>query len=56
VSAQRGQIFRAPAGSWAIRYYDAHGRRRQKHGFRTKSEAKTTCPVGAGVSAGGAVP
>jgi hypothetical protein len=41
VSAQRGQIFRAPAGSWAIRYYDAHGRRRQKHGFRTKSEAKT---------------
>jgi integrase len=40
VSAQRGQIFRAPAGSWAIRYYDAHGRRRQKHGFRTKSEAK----------------
>jgi integrase len=39
VSSQRGQIFRAPAGSWAIRFYDAHGRRRQSNGFRTKSEA-----------------
>jgi len=41
VSAQRGQIFRTPAGSRAIRYYEANGRRRQKHGFRTKSEAHT---------------
>ena len=41
MSAQRGQIFRTPAGSWAIRYYEADGRRRQKHGFRTKSEAHT---------------
>jgi integrase len=39
VSSQRGQIFRAPAGSWAMRFYDAHGRRRQTNGFRTKSEA-----------------
>ena len=41
MSSQRGQIFRAPAGSWAIRYYEANGRRRQKHGFRSKSEART---------------
>jgi hypothetical protein len=41
VSTQRGQIFRAPAGSWAIRYYEVNGRRRQKHGFRSKSEART---------------
>lgn len=41
MSAQRGQIFRAPAGSWAIRYYDAGGRRRQQNGFRTRGEAKT---------------
>jgi integrase len=39
VSSQRGQIFRAPAGSWAIRFYDARGRRRQSNGFRTRSEA-----------------
>jgi integrase len=41
MSAQRGQIFRAPAGSWAIRYYDAGGRRRQQNGFRTRGEART---------------
>ncbi len=41
MSSQRGQIFRAPAGSWAIRYYEANGHRRQKHGFRSKSEART---------------
>jgi integrase len=40
VSAQRGQVFRAPAGSWAIRYYDASGQRRQRNGFRTRSEAR----------------
>jgi integrase len=41
VSAQRGQIFRARAGSWAIRYYDAAGQRRQRNGFRTRGEART---------------
>ncbi len=34
-------MFRAPAGSWAIRYYEANGQRRQKAGFRNKSEAHT---------------
>ena len=40
MSAQRGQIFRAPAGSWAIRYYDVTGRRQQRNGFRSKAEAR----------------
>jgi integrase len=40
VTAQRGQIFRAPAGSWAIRYYDAQGKRCQRNGFRTRGEAR----------------
>src|SRR3954453_14659815 len=39
VRVQRGQVFRAPAGSWAIRYYDAAGQRRQRNGFRTRGEA-----------------
>jgi hypothetical protein len=32
VTAQGGQVFRAPAGSWAIRFYDAAGQRRQRNG------------------------
>jgi integrase len=40
VTAQRGQIYRQPGGLWAIRYRDAHGRRPQKTGFRTKGEAR----------------
>jgi hypothetical protein len=39
VSAQRGSIFRTERGLWAIRYRDAHGRRPQETGFRTKREA-----------------
>jgi hypothetical protein len=39
VSTQRGQIFRTEGGLWAIRYRDAHGRRPQQTGFRTKGEA-----------------
>jgi integrase len=39
VSTQRGQIFRTEGGVWAIRYRDAHGRRPQETGFRTKGEA-----------------
>jgi len=41
VTAQGGQVFRAPAGSWAIRFYDAAGQRRQRNGFRTRGEART---------------
>jgi integrase len=40
VSRQRGQIYRQASGLWAIRYYDAHGGRPQKTGFRTKGEAR----------------
>jgi integrase len=39
VSTQRGQLFRAPARTWAIRFYDARGRRHQRNGFRTRAEA-----------------
>jgi integrase len=38
-SAQRGQVYRLGGGSWAYRFYDEHGRRRQKGGFATRSEA-----------------
>lgn len=37
-SVQRGQVFKLPGGSWAIRYYQ-NGRRKQRGGFQTKSEA-----------------
>jgi integrase len=40
VSSQRGQLFRAPAGTWAIRFYDARGQRHQRNGFRTRGEAR----------------
>jgi integrase len=40
MTAQGGQVFRAPAGSWAIRFYDAAGQRRQRNGFRTRGEAR----------------
>ena len=39
MTRQRGQVFRAPAGSWAMRYYDAGGQRRQRNGYRTRTEA-----------------
>jgi integrase len=38
--ARTGEIKRT-AGGWAIRYRDARGVRRQRGGFRTKTEAKT---------------
>jgi hypothetical protein len=41
MTAQGGQVFRAPAGSWAIRFYDAAGQCRQRNGFRTRGEART---------------
>ena len=40
MTAQRGSIFRTEGGLWAIRYRDAHGRRPQETGFRTKGEAR----------------
>ena len=39
MTAQRGQLFKAPAGTWAIRYRDANGKRRQRNGYRSKGEA-----------------
>lgn len=41
MTAQGGQVFRVPAGSWAIRFYDANGQRRQRNGFRTRGEARS---------------
>lgn len=45
MSPQRGQAaageIKRTTGGWAIRYRDAHGVRRQRGGFRTKTEAKT---------------
>jgi len=41
VTTQGGQVFRAPAGSWAIRFYDSAGQRRQRNGFRTRGEARS---------------
>jgi hypothetical protein len=38
-AVQRGQVFKLSGGSWAYRYRDASGRRRQVGGFRSKSEA-----------------
>jgi hypothetical protein len=40
VTTQRGQIFRTDRGLWAIRNRDAHGRRPQETGFRSKGEAR----------------
>jgi integrase len=45
VSPRRGQArtgeIKRTNGGWAIRYRDARGTRRQRGGFRTKTEAKT---------------
>jgi integrase len=38
-SVQRGQLFKLPGGSWAYRYYDANGKRKQHGRFATKGEA-----------------
>ncbi|MET1009692.1 MAG: site-specific integrase [Gaiellaceae bacterium] len=39
-SVQRGQVFKLGGGSWAYRFRDEHGRRRQVGGFRTKGEGR----------------
>src|SRR4051794_36764242 len=38
-SVQRGQVYRKPSGTWAFRYYDENGKRREVAKFRTKGEA-----------------
>jgi integrase len=38
-SLQRGQVFRRPGRSWAYRYYDGDGQRREVAGWKTKGEA-----------------
>lgn len=38
-SVQRGQLFKLDGGSWAYRYRDEEGRRRQVGGLRNKGEA-----------------
>ena len=38
--AQRGQIFRAPSGLWAIRYRDALRPAPSANGYRTRREAR----------------
>jgi integrase len=36
----RGSVYSTPAGTYGIRWYDEHGRRRFKSGFRTKTDAR----------------
>jgi integrase len=38
-SVQRGQVYRKPSGTWAYRYRDELGKRREVAQFRTRSEA-----------------
>ena len=43
-SVQRGSVFKKPSGTWAYRYRDAHGRRRQVGRFKTKGETREASP------------
>jgi integrase len=38
-SVQRGQVYRKPSGTWAYRYRDQNGNRREVAQFKTKGEA-----------------
>jgi hypothetical protein len=38
-STQRGQAYKLSSGRWGLRYYDAHGVRRRKTPFPSKSAA-----------------
>jgi integrase len=38
-SIQRGQVYRKPSGTWAYRYRDENGRRREVAKFATRTEA-----------------
>jgi hypothetical protein len=44
-AVQRGQVKKLSGGSWAYRYRDASGRRRQVGGFKTKGEARDALDV-----------
>ena len=36
---QRGQVYKTPAGTWALRFYDGRGKRKHEGGFKSKGEA-----------------
>jgi hypothetical protein len=38
-SLQRGQVYQKPSGTWAYRYYDENGKRREVARFKTRTEA-----------------
>jgi integrase len=40
-SVQRGQVYRKPSGTWAYRFRDESGRRREIAKFKTRREAAT---------------
>ena len=43
-AVQRGQVHKLAGGSWAYRYRDEHGQRRQHGGYATKGEASERSP------------
>jgi hypothetical protein len=43
-SIQRGQVYKLAGGSWAYRYRDENGRRRQVGGFKTKGRRASRSP------------
>ena len=38
-SVQRGQVRKRPSGRWSARFYDDAGRRRERGGFASRSDA-----------------
>jgi len=52
-SIQRGQVYKLDGGSWAYRYRDEHGQRRQVGGFRTKGETREALEGALRASQGG---
>jgi integrase len=44
-SIQRGQVYKLDGGSWAYRYRNERGQRRQVGGYRTKGEARDALDV-----------
>jgi hypothetical protein len=38
-SVQRGQVYKKPSGTWAFRYRDESGRRREVAQFSTRTDA-----------------
>ena len=52
-SVQHGQVKKLGGGSWAYRYRDEHGARRQVGGFPTKGEARTALDAALALARGG---